>query len=423
MGRRSIISMTTINRLISASNRRKREQARSNLINSQTDSRKEMPPEYSLSKVDFNCDNRMAKIEILQSQQYRTIDRYVTQNYVRYPIYSYWKTRPKVIKKSIKLTNKELENLNANADYIIQDLSKDIILALNNEELLPSWFLRDVYLEEHRQKVEELNETYNDFKNDCETNIKIHRKLINVYQTDLPPVRTALSNKTAKSNKLKSKLTKVEKANKNFAKYIFTFGIYAFFVSDNRKRKLSQKIEKCENEITVLKDSIKQKEQKIVEYRKLIDDLYIEIENKSSTLKSDISHAYNGLKHKTDKITPLPEEVKTDSGYIPLKSLNGMEYKKIIGCYAIRNIENNKYYVGQSKDVIKRIKQHFKGTVPSNVIFAEDYYLSLPENRDKLFEIKIIPCETKDELDRTEKQLIEEYDSFNKGYNGTSGNT
>ena len=79
-------------------------------------------------------------------------------------------------------------------------------------------------------------------------------------------------------------------------------------------------------------------------------------------------------------------------------------------------------YVGQSKDVYKRIKQHFHGTVPKNVIFAEDYYLSNIENKEKLFEIKIIPCETKDELDKLERELIIEYDALNNGYNGTSGN-
>jgi hypothetical protein len=72
--------------------------------------------------------------------------------------------------------------------------------------------------------------------------------------------------------------------------------------------------------------------------------------------------------------------------------------------------------------VIKRIRQHFKGTVPNNVIFAEDYFKSTLEDKGTLFKIKIIECETKDELDRTEKQLIEDYDAWNNGYNGTSGN-
>ena len=88
----------------------------------------------------------------------------------------------------------------------------------------------------------------------------------------------------------------------------------------------------------------------------------------------------------------------------------------------IRNREKDKYYVGQSKDVMKRIRQHFKGTVPANVIFAEDYYTSTFINKEDLFEVKIIPCETKDELDDTERDLIKKYDSFQSGYNGTGGN-
>lgn len=38
------------------------------------------------------------------------------------------------------------------------------------------------------------------------------------------------------------------------------------------------------------------------------------------------------------------------------------------------------------------------------------------------FLVKIIPCTTKDELDRLEKMYIEQYDAFNSGYNSTGGN-
>jgi hypothetical protein len=71
---------------------------------------------------------------------------------------------------------------------------------------------------------------------------------------------------------------------------------------------------------------------------------------------------------------------------------------------------------------LRRLKQHFKGTVPNNVIFAEDYYTSLSYNKENLFEVKIISCQTKDELDQMEKQLITKYNAFEFGYNGTSGN-
>ena len=86
------------------------------------------------------------------------------------------------------------------------------------------------------------------------------------------------------------------------------------------------------------------------------------------------------------------------------------------------NNENGKCYVGQSKDVLKRLRQHFKGTEPINIIFANDYYSSSFVKKEDLFSVKIIPCQTKDELDRTERKLIEEYGARQTGYNSTVGN-
>lgn len=126
---------------------------------------------------------------------------------------------------------------------------------------------------------------------------------------------------------------------------------------------------------------------------------------------------------KLSEITPLPTIYNNDQLFISLKTIIGMEHEKIIGCYILHNKENDKYYVGQSKDIHRRIKQHFNGTVPKNIIFAEDYYLSKFQNKENLFEVKIIQCKTKDELDKTEKELIELYDAYNSGYNGTIGNS
>jgi len=136
-------------------------------------------------------------------------------------------------------------------------------------------------------------------------------------------------------------------------------------------------------------------------------------------------HGGNNLDYNIPIFEPLPYEMEhlDKSDFIPLKKLIGIKYEKIIGCYIIHNKEFDKYYVGQSKDVIKRVtRDHFSGTTVKNIIFAEDYYKSKYENKDDIFEVKIIRLETKDELDATEKALIEEYDSFNNGYNGTSGN-
>lgn len=419
---RSFISMTAINRLISASNRRKRENERQMLIDSQNRNEKELGPNYELSKVDFNINNRITKIEILQTQQYRTTEKYVTQDYVRYPIYSNWKLRSKIIKKSIKLTNKELELLDKNEDDLIRKFAKDIILKIDNPELLPSWFMKEVYLAEYREIVKELNSQFKTFTAEREVRINKCNSLIEQNETNLASIKETLSFKTQKLNKIKTKIAKIKSANKNPVKYIFTLGIYAYFVSVKRKSKLTDKQLLLEKDIEMLDLNIKEDLANTQNQENEIAVLQNEIVQKETELKKQIEHEYYILNKKQQAATPLPTEIEKDTSFIPLKSIVGTAYQKIIGCYIIHNRENDKYYVGQSKDVLKRIRQHFKGTVPHNIIFAEDYYLAIPENRDNLFEIKIISCETKDELDRTEKQLIEHYDSFNNGYNGTNGN-
>jgi hypothetical protein len=86
------------------------------------------------------------------------------------------------------------------------------------------------------------------------------------------------------------------------------------------------------------------------------------------------------------------------------------------GVYIIWNKTKDKHYVGQSKNMGKRLNQHFLNGEVRNVIFAKDWYSG------DCFYYKFYLCQTKDELDALEKRKIEEYDAFGKGYNGTGGN-
>lgn len=422
MGRRSIISMTAINRIISASNSRKREQERIKLINSQNGTQKELPPTYSIKNFEFNINSRIAKIEFEQTQQYRTVERYVTQNYVKYPILSHWKLRTKTITKSLKLTNQELENLNNNDDNVIRNFASEIILAINNADLLPSWFLRKVNLEAYNEKIEALNKDNKSLCQDCENKINQFSKQIEVYKNDIIPLKQNLSELNDKHKKLQDKTNKVNTSKRTAVKYIFTLFIYAYWISNYRVNKMNVKDTAIRHNIENCSNLIRKKEQAIQNFDYEIKQLQNTISSSKEELRKKTQREYNELKKLQQQITPLPTTVSEDNNFVSLKSINGISYIKIIGCYIIRNTENNKCYVGQSKDVLKRLKQHFKGTIPNNVIFAEDYYSTEQGARDNLFEVKIIPCNTKDELDRTEKQLIEEYDSFKTGYNGTNGN-
>ncbi len=399
-----------------------RERSNNNLIYSQGGNEKERPPKYYLDNVEFNLESRVARLEFTQTQEYRTIQRYITQNYVKYPIYSEWKQKTKQIKKTIKLTNAELEFLNENEDFLIKSFAEDIIANLNNEELLPSWFLRLYLKREYDEKIALLNGDFANYKNNQQKTIKLENGVIESQTNELRPLYKKmykLQNKLEKNNNLLEKLD-IKKA--NVLKSIFTLGIYSYLISKRRKNKLNQKSDKLNKRIAEFNQQINEREVIIKKSKKKIDNCKELIKDKEKETKTKRDSETEFYIKKVADIQPLENIMKTDSKFIPLKLFSGFEYEKVIGCYVIHNKEKDKYYVGQSKDVMKRIKQHFKGTIPNNPIFAEDYYTSQIENKENLFELKVIKCETKDELDRTEKKLIYEYDSWNNGYNGTSGN-
>ena len=110
--------MSSIKRLVSASNRIKIEKENQRLIDSNRGNEKELAPTYKVEEVKFDINSRNTKITFIETKHYRTIERHVTQNYVKYPIYSNWKTKTKKFSKSIKLTNSELETLNLNNDSL-----------------------------------------------------------------------------------------------------------------------------------------------------------------------------------------------------------------------------------------------------------------------------------------------------------------
>lgn len=86
------------------------------------------------------------------------------------------------------------------------------------------------------------------------------------------------------------------------------------------------------------------------------------------------------------------------------------------GIYVIWNTTKDKHYVGQSKNLGKRLNRHFNNGDVKNIVFAKDWYAG------DCFYYKYHLCQKKDELDSLEKEKIQEYNAFGKGYNSTSGN-
>lgn len=100
---------------------------------------------------------------------------------------------------------------------------------------------------------------------------------------------------------------------------------------------------------------------------------------------------------------------------------NKNSYPDFSGVYVILNQTLNKTYVGQSIHVMKRLRDHFsghgKGETGSALLYR-DYYSG------NGFLITVIPIHDAptDNLNRLERILIAEFNSFETGYNKTRGN-
>lgn len=426
MGRRSLFSASAFRSLVSAYNAKVRAEERSRLINSQVGTQKELPPEYRIYDFDFNSTSRVAHIDFLEIKHYRKIERYVTQNYTRYPIYGDWQQKTKHIKKTVKLTNEALETLYDYDDKLVCMFCNEIIERIDNQDLAPSWFVRKVIINAQREKEAELVSEKKGALRPIDRNIDDYSRKIKEYNATKKMRHDEITSCLVKKGGLMAKVSKAKTKSKAYVfLLILTFGFYGLSKSKKKIDKLERKIEQCDIEVGKCNDEMLSIDNSIAELQKKI--------NEKETEKALVIKKYNDELENTreefdelySKVEPLPIEISNmdSTGFVPLKKLIGIKYEKIVGCYIIHNKEFDKYYVGQSKDVIKRVtRDHFSGTTVKNIIFAEDYYKSKYVNKEDIFEVKIIRLETKDELDSTEKELIEEYDSFYNGYNGTSGN-
>lgn len=378
-------------------------------------------PQYSITDFDFNSETRTTKIVFLRKEFYRTIEKYITRNYVKYPIYSDWKIKTKNIKKSIKLTNEVLEHLNWNEDSLISTFSREIIYKTKLESLVPSWLIEECIRYEGTKKISQLMKEKDEKRKQLEKSKASAPKKIEKFKLEIRKTEKKNKKLYKKIQRITKKLNKCEERKKSVILSIVTFFIYSYLNSTKYYKKLIEKNGKYNNYLNTNLSLIETDHKEIEKINNEIAEREKEFKLREKEIVKECKLSAQEEKRKISLITPLPPNYREESDFVPLKSFSGLEYEKIVGCYIIKNNENEKCYVGQSKDVLRRLKQHFKGTVPNNIIFAQDYFLS--KQKEDLFSVKILKLTTKDELDRKERELIDFYDARNTGYNGTNGNS
>lgn len=127
-------------------------------------------------------------------------------------------------------------------------------------------------------------------------------------------------------------------------------------------------------------------------------------------------NATQRIKKISESFVELPVREQTQSAY---RRRNNSVYNArygFTGVYILYNTSKNKYYVGQSVNVFRRINQHFTGHGNTGVYY--DYLAG-----DK-FMVKAIPLIESGytSLNSLERDTIAAYNAYYKGYNGTRGN-
>lgn len=89
---------------------------------------------------------------------------------------------------------------------------------------------------------------------------------------------------------------------------------------------------------------------------------------------------------------------------------------EVTGVYVLHNIARDKYYVGQSKCVLNRVRHHLTGSGNGDV-YADYRY-------GDAFEVMVISCTRAgyESINALERDLIAHYDAYTKGYNKNAGN-
>ena len=399
-------------------------QKKYNIVNGEDDcSEKRLTPVYTIESYIYYSNTRVAIITFNEFVRYRTIERYEQYNYQKYPIYSEWKTKEYITERRIRLTNEELENLNQNEDFLIRGFAHQIVFRMCEKELYPSWFVMDMLSADFLARITGIHNYYNDCIEKRNIEIKNLEREKNNNNEDIKKLKEEHQYWHGKEIKQIRTINNCKAHKKSLFLSVVTLGIYSYYISKRNIERMSTKYYNYSNSASIAQQKMEILKLDNERCQKEIYTKIKDIECARSNCDYYVNQEQQSYNKKLAEVKELPKYQNTNAEkFTPLKMLVGLKLKKIMGCYIIHNRENNKYYVGQSKDVYKRLNQHFRGTEPQNHIFAQDYYCSSWKNKSDLFEVKVIPCSTRDELDVTEKCLIEEYDAWAHGYNGTRGN-
>lgn len=380
-----------------------------------------------VEQVEYKKDAQVFKVQIKISTLSPKIQRYIQRNYKRYPIYD---TKPSVSKRNVSGTieakGETLENLQNNNDTDISECAIEIARIIHHfyPEFTPSWYFKNIANQEYKKKR---TDAYNMAEDEKKNNFKNRKFIRYKIRGDKEKLSALLRNKNKVNKIIKRLEKKLEKAeNPTFAtiKKILSLGIYHYLVSSRRVEKLKSKLQEytqLQNKIISIEEAIrKELETDMADYKNSVNqykEIFNSYQEKELQYSQERDEKANNAKILPSKISDFGSEY-----FIPLKTYLSLSNERVCGIYIIKNNKNNRCYVGQSKNVRKRIlSDHFEKLFPKNPHLTTDYFNTPESEREDLFSVRIIPCPSQ-ELDQKEAYYIDKYDAYESGYNETRGN-
>ena len=95
--------------------------------------------------------------------------------------------------------------------------------------------------------------------------------------------------------------------------------------------------------------------------------------------------------------------------------------ENVCGIYKITNIKNQMCYIGQAKDMRKRLNEHLKKGLGIDTLQGNKLYQAMLEDGIDSFTFELLEECSEEELNSKERYYIELYNSIDYGYNSQSG--
>lgn len=95
--------------------------------------------------------------------------------------------------------------------------------------------------------------------------------------------------------------------------------------------------------------------------------------------------------------------------------------ENVCGIYKITNIKNQMCYIGQAKDMRKRLNEHLKKGLGIDTPQGNKLYQAMLEDGIDSFTLELLEECSEEELNNKERYYIELYNSIDYGYNSQSG--